>query len=51
MNNSKYIEPEFRVVKQNTPDVLTASGGDDFNTMGDQLHSVYYRNTSWTIEL
>ena len=50
MKKLTYIEPEFKVVIQNTEDVLTASGGEDFNMAGDQPHKLFIKNTNWTIE-
>ena len=51
MNNKNYIEPEFKVVKANCDDILTASGGEDFNMRGDQYAFSYFKNKNWTIEL
>lgn len=50
MKRNNYIEPEFRVIETNTQDIMTASG-DDFNTRGDQVNKVYYKNTTWTIDI
>jgi|GEM_PF-6580827 len=47
----EYTEPQFNVIVQKCEDILTTSGGEDFNMRGDQPHSVYYKNTNWTIEI
>lgn len=49
-NNKKYIEPEFKVIETKKQDIMTASG-DDFNMRGDQANHVYYKNTTWTIDI
>ncbi len=51
MNKKNYIEPEFKLIIANTEDILTASGGDPFNTMGDKKNNVFFRNTDWMIEV
>ena len=47
---NNYIEPKFDVIKTKTQDIMTASG-DDFNMRGDQVNKVYYKNTTWTIDI
>ena len=47
----EYFEPEFRLIKTRENDIMTFSGGDDFNTRGDQPNSTYYQNTDWLIDL
>ena len=50
MKKNKYNEPEFRVIKTGSQDIMTASG-DDFNMRGDQVNQVYYKNSTWTIDI
>ena len=49
--NNIYFEPEFKVVKAKTDDVITTSGGWDFNMSGDQPFKSFYKNSNWTLEL
>lgn len=51
MKSNKYYEPEFTVVITGMQDVLTLSGGDDFNMLGDQKNNPYFINDNWTIEI
>ncbi|MBO5495621.1 MAG: hypothetical protein J5964_07880 [Eubacterium sp.] len=51
MKKIRYEEPEFSVIKTNSQDIMTVSGGDDFNTLGDLMDTVFYKNSNWTIEI
>ncbi|MBQ7739985.1 MAG: hypothetical protein IJT65_01945 [Eubacterium sp.] len=51
MTNKKYSEPEFNIVQTSSQDIMTVSGGDDFNMLGDKPNTVYFKNSNWTIEI